>query len=391
MVMVLLHEKVSIVMGKLSKKRWCRLNTSNVSVASFISLTRWTGCIMLATVLCLSSLPSLAEKIELAPHPPDHYTVVEGDTLWGIAERFLKNPWQWPSIWHNNPHIDNPDRIYPGDVLYPGDVIALTHTGDTPYLHLEKTSELRLSPRIRATPLESAIPTLSIKVISPFLTRPRVLSSDDYDYQPYVAGFLEEHIVGGPGDHIYVRSIPDNTRDSYVVFRRGIPYKEEETGAVLGFEGIYVADTRLEKTGDPSILLITHTESEVRIGDHLLPSLTEHIPVVFQPHAPKIALRGHIISVLGGVTQVSQYSVVAIDKGTNDGIEAGHVLEIAQKGALIRDTFKNSFGEIIATPDRKAGILMVFRPFDRVSYALVMSTMYPLHLSDIVQTPRLSQ
>jgi hypothetical protein len=338
-------------------------------------------------LLWLSGNPAPADEVQLNPARPDRYTVVEGDTLWSIAGRFLNNPWQWPEIWRDNPQIRNPDRIDPGDVLYPGDVVVLENGQGRPHLRVETPSELRLSPQVRHTPLTAAIPAIPMTVIGPFLTRPRVLGADEFERQPYVVALADEHIVGGAGNRIYVRSIAPGNSNAYTVFRAGPPYQDAETGAILGYESVYIADTQLEQTGDPATLLLTRSEKEVRIGDRLLPFESEPVRLAFEPHAPKAGIRGHIIGVLGGVTQIGQYSVVALDKGTVDGIEAGHVLEIWQQGPTVRDIVRTGFNETIVMPDQRAGVLMVFRTFERVSYALVMNATRFVHVLDTVQTP----
>lgn len=335
----------------------------------------------LAVGLCWIFGAALADEIELNPSHPERYTVVRGDTLWDIAGRFLNRPWQWPEIWQENRQIANPHLIYPGDVL------VLTWAGGRPQLQVEAPSELRLSPKVRSTPLETAIPAIPMNAIRQFLTKPQVLTADQSARAPYVLSVAEEHVVGGAGNRIFVRSIPTATGDTYSLLRPGKPYQDAETGELLGYEGIFVGDAELEQAGDPATLLITNSQLEAVIGDRLLPTEPETIRIAFQPHPPAGRIRGHIISVVGAVTQVGQYSVVAIDRGTADGVDVGTVLAIWQQGKLVRDIVGSSYGESIATPDQETGLLMVFRSFDRVSYALVMKATRFLHLFDIVTTP----
>jgi hypothetical protein len=322
-----------------------------------------------------------ADDIALNPNHPNRYTVEPGDTLWDIASRFLANPWQWSEIWQNNPHIRNPHLIYPGDVL------VLSYVNGQPRLALESPSEIRLSPKIHESPITEAIPAIPMNAIRQFLTRPKVLSEDELADAPYVVAFSDRRIVGGAGDQIYVRAIEDGTRDGFTVFRKGTVYKDMETDEVLGYEALYIGDTRLVRTGDPATLQLTLTEREVQIGDRLLPVESEHLRLVFQPHAPNRPIQGHIMSVLAGVTQIGQYSVLAIDRGAQDGVEVGHVLAILQKGAPIRDIVSWNMGELVEHPAEKAGLMMIFRTFERISYGLVMHASHPLHISDIVQNP----
>lgn len=319
--------------------------------------------------------------VDLNPSRPERYTVVPGDTLWNIAGKFLKRPWQWPEIWRENREIRNPDRIYPGDVLW------LSETGGRPVLQVEVPSELRLSPKVRRTPLDTAIPAIPMNAIRQFLTRPRVVSAEEVASAPYVFALTDEHIVGGAGNRILVRSILRDTGNAYTVIRPGKPYQDAETGETLGYEAVYVGEAQLEQTGDPATLSVALSELEVRIGDRLLPVEREPIQVAFQPHAPKGPVRGHIINVVGGVSQIGQYSVVAIDRGVADGIEVGHVLAIWQRGEAVRDIVGSHYGETIMTPEQRTGLMMVFRAYQRVSYGLVLQATRFVHVLDSVTTP----
>lgn len=322
-----------------------------------------------------------ADEIELNPAHPQTYTVARGDTLWDISGRFLKKPWQWPEIWHDNPQIGNPHWIYPGDAL------ALSYVDGKPRLQVERPSEVRFSPQVRASPIAEAIPTIPMNAIRPFLTHPKVANADEMAQAPYVVDFAGEHVVGGAGDRIYVRAIEDNKAAAFIVFRPGQTYKDVDTGEILGYEALYVADAELQSTGDPASLLLTATDREAIIGDRLLPVEQQKVQMYYQPHAPAKPIRGHIINVVDGVTQIGQYEVVVIDRGEADGIEVGHVLAILQGSRIQRDSVRQRFGESVNLPSEKEGLLMVFRPFERVSFALVMEATRAIHLFDAVQTP----
>jgi hypothetical protein len=336
--------------------------------------------------LCLLLLASLgfAESVALNKEHPDRYTVVEGDTLWDIASRFLRDPWQWRTIWRDNTYIRNPGLIYPGDV------IALTGTADQPRLEVETPSELRLSPEIRVSPLDAAIPSIPLKAIRQFLTRPQVLSIDQLNAAPYVVSIADEHIVAGAGNRIFVRGLGTDAEilDEYAVVRSGMPLKSDETGELLGHEAIYIGTARFDQKGpDASAFAVTSSEQELRIGDRLVPIQPDQVKIHYQPHAPNFPIRASILNVVGGVSQIGQYSVLTLDKGTADGLETGHVLEIWQQGQPVRDMISVHRGELANVPDQRAGVLMVFRPFERVSYGLVMKANRFVHVRDFVQTP----
>jgi hypothetical protein len=77
---------------------------------------------------------------------------------------------------------------------------------------------------------------------------------------------------------------------------------------------------------------------------------------------------------------------VTLNRGTEHGLEPGHVLHIYQTGRKAKDP-NSFFGTTVRLPDLKAGTLMVFKTGDRVSHALVMSASRAIHLLDRVERP----
>lgn len=393
-----------------------------------------------------------ADNIQINPAHPDQYTVVEGDTLWDIAGKFLHHPWQWPQLWEHNAQIKNPHLIYPGDTIYfsivngrpqlslsrneqPSD--SFVHgpcvLQEEDFKHGRKSFAVdengKLLPCIREINLKQAIQLIPSQEIAAFLTSPKVVGKDDLANAPYVIGLAGEHLVAGAGDRIYVRSIPTSDNTSYTVYRAGDAYARSSTaisggsygstmggstyvdttmgggaydrataigrgayvspttGEVLGYEAKYVADVSLQQAGDPATLAVTKSDGEIRIGDRIMAKEEEEIALSYFPRPPEKKIAGNIISVMGGVTQIGRYNVVVIDKGTKDGLLPGHELEIYQKGKLIKDPYSTVKNDMVNLPDEQAGVLMVFRPFERVSYALVMKASLPIHVLDKVQTP----
>jgi hypothetical protein len=335
--------------------------------------------LILALSCALSVSLALAEDLLRADHP-DRYTVVRGDTLWDIAGRFLLTPWRWPEIWHVNPQIANPHLIYPGDVL------ELVYIDGKPQLQLRR-GELKLSPTARATPWDGAIPTIPIDAIGPFLTRPYVLEPDQLADAPYVVAFANEHILGGAGNSAYVRRIDQPQPDKFEIVRPGGPYRDAETGEILGYEALYIGSSQLRRTGDPATLFINSSELETVIGDRVIPAGEERATASFTPHAPETPVEGAIISVLNGVSQIGQFNVVVLDRGARDGLKPGTVLRVDQRGELIRDVVTRDSRDTVQLPDEEAGLLMVFRTFDRVSFGLVMHATRVMHVNDKVRNP----
>jgi hypothetical protein len=345
--------------------------------------------------LIFSCSVAVADQVALNPNHPDRYVVVKGDTLWDIAGKFLHEPWRWPDVWQANQQIQNPHLIYPGDTLVLSFVdgkpqIAVAGRG-TPIASNTaddlKGSVVKLSPRVRSTPISKAIPAIPIDAIQQFLTRPYVSDKQQLDNAPYIVDFADEHIIGGAGFRAYVRSITGKSSKKYDVVRPGKPYKDAETGEVLGHEALFIASAILQRTGDPATVLLESSELEAVKGDRLIPAVEGRPLTTFFPKPPKRKVHGSIISVLHGVDQIGQYSVVVIDRGQVDGIEPGTVMAIDQKGELVRDIVTEDSSDTVQLPDERAGTLMIFRTFPRVSFGLVMHATKVIHVYDRVRNP----
>jgi hypothetical protein len=353
------------------------------------------------------------DDIQINPSHPDQYTVVKSDTLWDISGKFLTHPWQWPELWRSNTQIKNPHLIYPGDTIYFSMVngkpqLSLSRnelpqhqaqtTPNSPCVLQEEdykngrqnfavSEDGKVLPCIRETNLKQAIRLIPTEAIASFLTSPKVVDATELDNAPYVVGFAGEHVIVGAGDRIYVRSITESTNLAYTIYRPGGTYISPESGEILGYEAQYIADALLQQSGDPATLTVSKSDREIRTGDRIMPNAEEDIALNYFPRPPEQSIKGSIISVLGGVSQIGRYNVVVIDKGTADGLVTGHELNIYQRGKIVSDAYSPIRNDAVNLPDEVAGTLMVFRPFEHVSYALVMKATQALHILDKVKTP----
>ncbi len=320
-----------------------------------------------------------ADSLKINPNHPEQYVVVKGDTLWDISGKFLENPWQWPRLWDNNPQIKNPHLIYPGNTLY------FSIVDGRPRLSFSKDATLK--PRIRESSLDKAIKLIPTDAISQFLTSPKVVNATELELSPYVIEIAGEHLIAGAGDRVYVRSIMQPKSLGYTIYRKGETYISPETKEVLGYEAKYIADATIERSGDPATLIITKSASNISRGDRLMGSNENQLALNFFPRPPEQPISGNIISVLNGVSQIGQHNIVVLDKGLSDGLEVGHTLDIYHRGRLVTDPFAAQKNATVRLPDEIAGLLMVFRSFQRVSYALVIEANQAIHVLDKVATP----
>ena len=337
-------------------------------------------------LLCLASAVLVAAPPTLNSSHPNTYVVVKGDTLWDISARFLQSPWRWPDVWHANPQVKNPHLIYPGDI------ISLTYDANgKPVLSVKRgRPTVKLSPGVRASRLDRAIPTIPLDAIRQFLSRPLVLTQKEIDEAAYIVETAGEHVVAGAGDHVYARGIKDNKQTKFSIFQPGKPYRNPgaEKNDILGIEAIYVGEGTVQAFGDPATLLLTSTEREARRGDRVMPFDPNEIDEHFLPHVPSAKIDGSIINVVDGVSQIGQHQIVVLNKGTQDKVDVGTVLSVFRRGETISDLVtEEDRSDTVTLPDESAGTVMVFRSFDRVSFALVMEATRAMHVLDAVRNP----
>ena len=349
---------------------------------------------------------------ELSPNAPDNYTVKSGDTLWAISGLFLKSPWRWPELWGMNlQDIRNPHLIYPGQQLFLDKssgraVLRTRNTGGIP------TDIVKVSPRTRSSSLaDASIPTLAANLIEPFLAEPLIIDEATLLKAPRIVATQEGRVLLSRGDRAYARaqtegdlSTAKGVSDKYRVFRNATPLKDPNTGLVLAYEAQYVGNAELvrgesvratkDKAGKdiqeivPATIDIINSKEEMRIGDRLLPEPKREFQT-YAPRAPEVRIEGgRIVSVYGSaVVNASQNQVVAINRGKADGVEVGHVLAIQKDGESLLDRTDPAKPQI-KLPDERNGLLMVFRTFDKLSYALVLQITDNVRVGDHLINPR---
>lgn len=321
--------------------------------------------------------------VELKDGHPDRYTVVKGDTLWDISGKFLREPWKWPEIWHANPQIQNPHLIYPGDTL------SLVYIDGQPRLMLnrgESRGTVKLSPKVRSTPMAEAIPTIPLEKINSFLLSNRIVDTpEQFEGQPYIVAGNAERVVSGAGDRIYARGTFEEGQPVYGIFRQGRTYTDPDTKEFLGINADDIGTGEVvAEEGDIATMTLLRTTQEVRLGDRLFPTEERAVNSTFMPSAPASDIKGLILDVPRGVTQIGQFDVVTINKGKRDGLAEGNVLAVYKTGETVRDRIT---GESVKVPDERSGLLMVFRTYDKLSYGLVLAASRQLAVMDKVRNP----
>jgi hypothetical protein len=358
-----------------------------VSIKTKSSIGKWLGLMLLGVSAALFMLTAAADTVKLRADHPDRYTVVKGDTLWDISARFLESPWLWPEVWSFNPQIKNPHLIYPGDVVY----LEYDAQG-RPILRVSRGAPtVKMSPKVHTSRVDTPIASIPLSSIQQFLSQPRILSKREVEDSAYIIAGMDTRLMSGSGDTIYARGvIPGQDPNShYAVLRIGKAYRNPgaKRNDILGYEAVHVADAKVEDFGDPTTLHIIDSNREALVGDRLVPKKASSLDQTFIPRPPELPIEGQIISVIDGVSRIGQYQTVVINKGEQDGLETGNVLAVYRSGIQVRDNFGEKRGEQVTLPDQRAGIALIFRTFDRVSYGLIMEAYRDMRVFDKVTNP----
>lgn len=360
----------------------------------------WIICLSIAAGVV--SFSARADEVKLRADAPDRHVVVKGDTLWDISAKFLDDPWKWPQIWGmNRDQIKNPHLIYPGDVVW------LDPSGR---LRLERgMPTVKLSPQVKSEPIAvqpAGIPSVPYQAIAPLLNRGGVSAPGGLGNAPYILGSSDERLLLGTTDKLYATEGNSYTNNWQIV-RMGQPFKDPDSGEILGYELLYVGEAQTLQPGSPQLIRITRATQEALERDRLIPYAGE-TQVNYVPHAPEKPVSAKVLASLGGVAGAGPFSTVVLNKGRNDGLEEGHVLGIFKAGRSLADpkclraeklaflagggleakadcTPKKS--DDTSLPDRRIGVAFVYRVFDRVAYGLVMGSEEPVYIRDVVKNP----
>jgi len=403
-----------------------RRGRTSWTIAAAVAVMLLGGAAQAQNLPVTSQQRSTAEQVaqagvplsELAPNAPDQYTVKRGDTLWGISGMYLKSAWRWPELWGMNmQEVRNPHRIYPGQML------VLEKSDGRARLRVAGQADgepgtVRLSPRTRVEPLaDTSLPTLKPQLIEPFLTEPLIVDEAVLNQAPRIVAVPENRVLITRGDRAYARGpavaplVPTAAGhdDPYRIFRNATPLKHPATQEILGWEAQYVGKAALvrgesvqpappssgwfkwgsnQDTVIPATIDVVAAKEEIRVGDRLLPEPPREF-TSYAPHAPAAPLGGTIVSVYGDAVSIAgQNQVVVIDKGTADGVDNGTVLAILRSGQASVDVTQPGEHAPIQTPDERNGLLMVFRPFEKLSYALILEITDAVRVGDRVTSPR---
>jgi hypothetical protein len=394
--------------------------------------------LLIALFLIVSTVHA---EIELNPSHPDTHTVQKGDTLWDISARFLKSPWVWPEIWHANPQIENPHLIYPGDI------ISLVYLDGKPTLQLSRGHPtVKLSPKGRVIDHNKAITTIPLGDIEPFLRKLRILTKEAIDESPYVVSIEEGRLKGSNLSLIYARNLESRPGDVFAIVRPTLVYRDvptsypwgnskhkdrrteslkwaktsQHTGMaymtkfwksyidrtywenvdILGYEVVDIGSAVVTRVNDTDIttLRVNKNIVEINEGDLVLPLNDVQFDAYFQPKAATILDDNiRIVALNNANFSAGNFQIVAISRGSVDGVGVGDVFEVNRPERIIRDeimhpkedlkTFLRPSKAMVTLPEEYLANIMIFKTFDHISYALIVEGNRAVKLFDFVRAP----
>ena len=306
------------------------------------------------------------------------YTVVEGDTLWGISDKLLKNPWRWTELWDQNTQLLDPHLIYPGDVL-------LLSGSSLRVMRNTRLPVQKLQPKIRVQPLDRAITTIDPSAIIPFLNQSIIIEDDALEKAAYVLQGIEGEIILGKHSRFYARGLASSPSKKYQIFRIGRPIRNTSSGITLAIEGVHLGSANLlEQHPEAAMLEIDDANQEIRPGDRLIPmTATVELPYYF-PRKPETIVDSRVLLIPKGVNEAGRYDIVIVSGGQSNQLESGHVLDVFSDKGTIKDPITN---KQVALPDTKVATAMVFKTYQDLSYAILMETSAPVKIGDRASSP----
>lgn len=346
------------------------------------------GLILASSGVALAGNPPPTIKADA----PNRYTVKKGDTLWDISGKYLEAPHRWREIWATNKQIKNPHLIYPNDILIlciiKGKTLVGVDTGEG-CAGVEKQMDAAPA-QVAVTSTQNSINTIPLSAIRHWLNRVIVVTPKDFEGTPYVLASKTGSVVTAMGDVIYAKGVPLIVGQRYGIYREGEPYIDPRTGRSAGLEVVQVASgvaTKTSASGVSSIQILENFGSEVHEGDRVFVEVDSQIPPIFYPAPAEVNRGGTITRVMGSIASAAKNSVVAINLGAADGAQPGHILDVYKKGKLVRDVYDHD--KAVRLPSELSGQLMVFKTFENISYAYVLSADLPLNVGDQLLAPQL--
>lgn len=347
---------------------------------------RNVSSVMLPLLFSLTTAANTESKpLAVKTDAPKTYLVVQGDTLWDISAMYLDSPWLWPRLWQINPEIDNPHLIYPGDKL------SLVWRNGQPVLSLKPVK--KLSPQARITK-KKAVPTVAEGLVMPYLSSDRLVDKQTLDNAVKVIGSAKGRNYLTAEDVLYISG--KQTATEWAIYRPVETFYREDVSKEITALRLIAKGDLLEVYEAFSGLKITAQLQEILRNDIALPNQvieSREFSTTFYPLPSPQGSSAKLLGNIEGIRFSSTNQVVVIDKGTTDKLKQGSVFDLKQDAHPVYqgdDGFNEEVGffdKAITLPQSKIGELLVIRPYQYFSLALITNSTKPINNEVTVVSP----
>lgn len=329
--------------------------------------------IRLLMLLALLMMPSLA--LAASQEEPTIYVIKQGDTLWGLSERFIKDPNYWPNMWSKNSQVTNPHFIYPGQKLriFP-DRLELVPKEETAAVPVQKTAPAETVAE--ALQQVAAEKSYTLYGTEGFLA--------EKGFRPYglIIGAQHDRIIAGVDDIVYTdigADLKARGGDKFSILRKDVPIKHPLNSEEMGFKMIPLGTLQLTDVEHKSSrAIITKSFREISPGSYLLPYKENRRREITLKNSSR-DLKGYILESYSGVSIIAAGDVVYIDLGASQGAEAGNMLYIVRDVTIDQRYVE---GRIDKLPQELLGAVVILEAGNNTSSALVVKSIDTIYKGD---------
>lgn len=341
---------------------------------------------LLLILLLILPLTLTARPVH-AKEPVRTYTIKKGDTLWGISQRFLKDPYYWPNLWSNNPFIANPHLIYPGQkvAIYDGriQIVGVKPKAPTPAPAAEKPAPETPAPA--PAPTEKPVPAEEPVTIKTLGGAEGFVSLDGLQGVGTIVDTVDNRLMMAEGDTVFCEmKTPADVQpgDAFDIVAFGKPIYHPVSGKLIGHQ-VATVGSLVVTAVNPSVATarITASNQEIRRGDKLLPFQAPALEVALKK--AKNLLNGYIIASKQDKIGIGQNDVIYIDLGAADGLETGNLLYLTRPR---KPSEVVSVKEGIQLPEVLLGSAVVVETKEHTAAALVLKAAQAVFRGDQVRT-----
>jgi len=360
--------------------------------------TKRLSLVVAGLAICLYLIPALAEtgklatpnvSAELKAEFPKPYIIKKGDTLWGISERFFKDPWKWVKIWEGNLYISNPDLIYPGnEVWFEDGKLVVVKPGKkkkptvVQFAPPAPRPTVVLAPNVREKPVQKLENKTDTSLMLSALARQDLIRAEAIQGVGHIVGTEDERINFSTNDRVYLKlGVSAKDGDLFDVFRTGETLEDPVSGDEIGVLVSHLGQIRVTSQSSGVYRgTVVNTFQELQRGDRLKPARSIDLKVT--PVYPEGKLQGHILYIRDFVAEAGQHQVVGISLGNKEGIQTGTVLSVHRAGKEEEDSVT---GDDVTLPEEKIGEMIVLVPQPNGALALVTQSTAPINLGDAIR------